>query len=105
MLLGAPQDVAFHVSDEDVEVVDQFEVDLDSHSHGGVRELLDEALAVDLVGDLSAELGQVPLAVGVLYMCQEISPFADQECASSHQVACGSHLGWVGICDGEHAAA
>ena len=105
MLTGEPEDVAFQDPDEEVVVVDQFEVHLDRLSHDGVFELFGHTLTVDVVGDLASEGRQVVLAVGVLDVGQKIGPFADQVGPPSHEVAGAPHFSRVDIGHGEHAAA
>jgi hypothetical protein len=59
------QDVAFEIPNHKIERIDEIEIGGDAHTNIGVRELVQDALAMDFVGDLLPELGEIVLAVGV----------------------------------------
>lgn len=79
-------DVELEFTDEPVVVIDQVKVGLDGLLHAWIGEALRQPLAVGLVGDLLAELGEVVLGVGVLDVTEELGSFAHQMHASAQQI-------------------
>jgi hypothetical protein len=101
---GDAEDVAFEVPYHTVEVIDEIEIGLDASSNARVGELLSDALAMDLVGNLSAELGKVALAVRVLDVGEEFGAFTCEVIPTSEEIAGGAHLPGVDVGLREHAA-
>jgi len=96
--------VTLEVGDDAVVVLDELEVDCDASSHLRVLEPFQDALKVDLVGEFLAELGQVVLAERVLYVGEQVPPFAHEMAPAAKQVAGRSHPGGVDISHWDHAA-
>ncbi len=105
VLARVTEDVALEVSDEAVVVVDELDIDLYAVTDDRIGELLGQSDAVDLVSDLPAELGQVALAVGVLDVAGEITPFADEVGPPAHEASGGPHPLGVDVGEGKGAAA
>jgi hypothetical protein len=59
------KDVAFEIPDHKVEGINEIEIGGDAHANIGICELVQDALAMDFVGDLFPEFGEIVLAVGV----------------------------------------
>jgi hypothetical protein len=88
-----------------VQEIDELEVQLDALADTGVGELLDHPVAVDLVGDLTAELREIALAVGILDVAEQIGPTAYEVGSTSEQISGSAHLSWIDVGLGDHAAA
>jgi len=86
-------------------VVYELDINLDAAAGRWIGEPLGDSDPMDLVGDFLPELGQVILTIGVLDVAQEISPFVNQVGPPSHEVSGGSHLWWIDVGHGQHAAA
>jgi hypothetical protein len=54
-------------------------------------------VAIGLVGNLLADLGQIVLAIGILHMGQEFSAFAHQVGAAPQQITGGAHRSRIDI--------
>jgi hypothetical protein len=61
--------------------------------------------SVCLARELLMDLRQIVLTVGILNMCQELSPFAHEMYSAPKQVARGPHLGRIDIRLRQHPAA
>ena len=97
VVLGGFQDIEFEVFESLIVIGDQAQVDLDGLLYSCIVKALGDPLAVGLVSDFLANLGQVILVVGRLHMRPEFRAFAHQVGAAPEPVAGGAHLGWVDI--------
>ena len=86
-------------------MANQCEVDFDTLLYSGIGKPLGHPVAVGFVGKLFPNLGQVVLAIGVLAMRQQLSPFAHEMYPAPEEVARGTHLRRIHICLWEHAPA
>jgi len=105
VLSGVTQDVTFEVAVEAAVVIDEIEIGLDASTNDGIGELFCDTLAMDFVGDLFAELGEVTLAVGVLDVTQEIGALSHEVITAAQEIAGGSHTGRVDVSLWDHAGA
>jgi hypothetical protein len=105
MLLGRFEHGQFHVTEEVVVVANQGEIHVDALLHGRIGKPFGNPGAIGFVPELFADLGQVILAVRLLDMGQQLSPFPHEMHPASEQVSRGAHLGWIDIGLRDHAAA
>ena len=78
VVLGGCDEASSRSREELVIIGDERQVDFDTFLYRGIGKALGHALTVGLVGDLFADRGQSVLAVGILDMGQEVSPFMRQ---------------------------
>jgi len=104
VLLGGLHDSQLEVGEESVVRGDQNQVDFDSLLYRGIVAALGHASTVGFVGDLFANRGQIVLAVRILDMGQEFSPFAQQVGTASQEVTGGTHLRRVDVGLQDHTA-
>ncbi len=103
MLLGHGDNGQLQVPQQLVIIVDQGEVHRDAFLDRGSGKALGDPGAVGLVRDLCADVGQVILAIGLLDMCQQLSPLAHEMYAASEQVSRGAHGRGIDVGVGQHA--
>jgi len=63
-----------------------------------------DPLAVGLIGDFLFELREVVLAVGVLDVSEQLSPFSHEVVSSAQEIPGWAHLLGVDISHGDHAS-
>ena len=68
VVFGGFEDIEFQVFEQCIVIGDEGQIDRDGLLHGCFLKALGDTLAVGLVGDLLADLGQVVLCVGILHM-------------------------------------
>ena len=80
MLFGRVHPVQFHLIEQAVGVVNERQIHYDTLRHHHIDKALRDPFAVALVSDLLADFGQVVLVIGILNVCQQLSPFALSQC-------------------------
>ena len=105
VLTRVSKDVAFEIPDRAIEVIDEFEIGRDTHANIGIFELFGDTLAMNFIGDLLAELGEVVLAVGVLDVAKEIGAFSHQVGTPAHEIPGGAHGSGIDVGLRDHACA
>ena len=104
MVLGGVDDGAFDVAKQRVIVGDERQINFDTLVHRRIGKAFGDAVAVGLVGKLFANRWQVVLTVGILHVCQYLSPFVRQMHAAAKQVTGGAHLSCIDVRLREHTA-
>ena len=105
MPLGGAGDREFHFAQQFVVVVNESHVQCDGLAHAGLGEVFLHSLAIALVRQLLAELGEVVLAVGILHVGQELRPLAHPMTATAEQIAGRAHLRRIDVGHQQHAPA
>ena len=93
MVVGGCDDGECHVAKPLGIGGDERQIDCETFLHRWIGKACGNALTVGFVGDLFADGWQMILAVGIVDMCQELSPCRCQRHATPEQVAGGAHLG------------
>jgi hypothetical protein len=91
VLLGRFENGQFHIAEQAVVVVNEREIDFDALLHRRIGKPLGDAVAVRLVGNLLANLGQVVLTIGILDVPEQLRALAHQVHPAPEQVTGGAH--------------
>ena len=83
---GALLDGALDLTEEPVVEVEKLEIDLDAFAHRGIREVLEDSIAICLEGDLLPELGEVVLTVGILDVGKELGTFSHEVVSAAQEI-------------------
>jgi len=86
-------------------VVDEREVNFNALVHRWIGNTFGDAGTVGLVGDVLTAGRQVLLAVGLLHVRQQLTPFVRQMHATPSPITGGPHGSGIDICLGQHPTA
>jgi hypothetical protein len=105
VVLGRFPEIEFQVLEPCIVIADERSIDCDGFLHRRIMKALRHPVAIGLVGDVLADLGQVVWAMGIVPVRSQLSAFAPQIRTTPPEVTRGAQRSRIDGCLWQHSPA